>query len=76
MNNNTIDRSSYITKGLHSFAILHDCMNDANSWAFTNNKTVLVKCVIPKGSCYYVGEFGGDKSYASDKLVYVEELKF
>jgi len=31
-----------------------------------------IKCVIPKGSTYYVGTFDYWKSYASDKLTYVE----
>lgn len=33
---------------------------------------VLAKCVIPKGSEYYVGRFGKSICYASDKLVYLE----
>ena len=31
----------------------------------------VVKCVIPKGSTYFIGDFNGDISYASNNIVYV-----
>lgn len=34
--------------------------------------SIVVKCIIPKGSKYYVGIFGNNVSYASDTLKYVE----
>ena len=34
-----------------------------------------VKCIIPKGSTYYVGDFCGDRSYASDQLTYVKIIR-
>lgn len=54
-----------IERGLHSFEKIDDvdilCGTDSTA-----------KCVIPKGSAYYIGEFHGRVSYASDKLTYLE----
>jgi hypothetical protein len=36
--------------------------------------TFVAKCIIPKGSEYYIGNFNGYVSYASDTLKYVEIL--
>lgn len=33
---------------------------------------VVTKCIIPKGSKYYIGEFNNTISYASDTLKYVQ----
>jgi len=53
--------------GLHSYASLEGlpkCSDDE----------ITVKCLIPKGSVYYQGTFGGRSlnSYASNKLTYLE----
>lgn len=56
-----------IEKGLHSFKSLGVAKK------FSHNK--IVKCIIPKGSTYYIGKFGNFISYASDKLTYVEIIK-
>lgn len=52
--------------GLHSFkykSMRLECWGD-----------LICKCIIPKGSSYYIGKFWGDESYASDKLTYIEIL--
>ena len=50
--------------GLHSFANYEDAKN--------NGSGVVVKCIIPKGAEYYEGTFDRSKSYASNRLKYVE----
>ena len=50
--------------GLHSFAKLTDAIN--------NGDGVYVKCIIPKGSHYFIGDFFDSISYASDKITYLE----
>lgn len=62
----SIDNCKYtinIEKGIHSFKEIDPCKKIAS---------IVVKCRIPKGSKYYVGNFIGDKSYASDTLEYLE----
>lgn len=51
-----------IEEGLHSYTSIprHD------------NQTVIAKCIIPKGSKYYLGKSGTLESIASDTLTYVE----
>ena len=64
--------------GLHSFELLDDCKNNAFIEKIYAYKSVVVKCIIPKGSKYYKGKFNNYftvySSYASDKIKYVEEL--
>lgn len=59
-----------IEEGLHSFADYEDTKNKAYTFG-----CVVAKCVIPRGSWYYTGEFSGCKSYASSQLKYVEIIK-
>lgn len=57
-----------VEKGLHSFEKIEDLKN-----LYGSDSTA--KCIIPKGSTYYIGEFNGRISYASDKLTYVEIIE-
>jgi len=67
-----LERFHYtVNIGLHSFAYKRNCISDGNC----ERAAVIVKCIIPKDSQYYVGEFLGGKSYASNKLQYVEIVK-
>lgn len=59
-----------IEEGLHSFANYEDTKRKADNFS-----CVVAKCVIPRGSWYYKGEFSGYKSYASNQLKYVEIIK-
>ena len=53
--------------GLHSFA---------NYKGIRRLKcNIIVKCIIPKGSEYFIGLFDGKTSYASNKLKYIEIIK-
>ena len=40
-----------------------------------NIDDIVVECVIPKGSKYYIGTFYDKISYASDTLTYVKIIK-
>lgn len=61
------DKFDFVNIGLHSFKNLEDA-----KVGLSMNYSVLVKCIIPKGSDYYEGIFNYKKSYASDTLTYVE----
>ena len=58
-----------VEEGLHSYQKLGVVER------FIDATTIGVKCIIPKGSKYYVGTYGKDVSYASDKLIYVELIE-
>ena len=62
-----------IEKALHSFEKKEDALDNVYSSAFARD--VIAKCIIPKGSTYYKGWFGGHASYASNKLKYIEIQK-
>ena len=57
---------STIEKGLHSFKTMKGAKSHSN---------IVAKCIIPKGSKYYIGEFTCETSYASDRLTYIEIIK-
>ena len=59
-----------VEKGLHSFC--NQARAQLNSQGCLGR--LVVKCLIPKGSRYYIGWYGTAVSYASDKLTYVEIL--
>jgi hypothetical protein len=65
-----IKYDSLIDEGIHSFKNL----KDANYFASFDEKRIVAKCIIPKGSEYYVGKYGDYVSYASDTLKYAEIL--
>lgn len=70
--NFTFNYLGEIEKGLHSLTTLEI----AKEFIYDKlliHKAHIVKCIIPKGSEYYLGRFYVDKdSYASNKLKYVE----
>jgi hypothetical protein len=59
-----------IEEGIHSF----ESFKSANYFASFDKNRFVAKCIIPKGSKYYIGNFNGYDSYASDTLKYVEVL--
>jgi hypothetical protein len=65
-----IKYGSLIDEGIHSVKNLED----ANYFVSFDEKRFVSKCIIPKGSEYYIGNFNGYDSYASDTLKYVEIL--
>lgn len=56
------NKNREIRVGLHSFKYLEDIKRTHN---------IIAECIIPKGSKYYEGLFGGSMSFASDTLKYV-----
>lgn len=58
-----------VEKGLHSFVPEQDLKGLGYFW---DDYEVIVECVIPKGSKYYIGKFDNLDSYASDTLKYVK----
>ena len=67
--------SDLITKGLHSYANLDDCIAD-NLNDFESRTWLIVKCYIPKGSEYYKGKFVAYSSYASNSIRYTDEILY
>jgi len=61
--------------GLHSMADKQDCIKTASHWVNEGRNQLIVRCVIPKGSQYYVGTYQGSKSYASTAIQYVEVVE-
>lgn len=63
---------SCITKALHSYSNKRSAISDS---AYKRGAAV-IRCIIPKGAVYYIGKFGKDRAYASNKLKYVELVVF
>ena len=61
--------------GLHSFKSLSSVKKDVQIISPAGFEIVLVECIIPKGSAYYIGKFGHYISYASDSLKYIKIIK-
>jgi hypothetical protein len=62
-----------IEKALHSFVDIVNCITKRHRLDIT------VKCIIPKGSTYYIGDFSSaynnNNSYASNQLKYLEIIE-
>lgn len=64
---------SIVEIGIHSFKNLVDARNEKNYW---DDPQEIVKCIIPKGSKYYEGDFSClVDSYASTALKYLEIIE-
>ena len=59
-----------ITVALHSYADVERAKFEKRGYW----QIVVVRCIIPRGSRYYVGKFAVYKSYASNRLKYVEKV--
>ena len=68
------DTYASIEEGIHSFIDQKNCYPQALDYSSsTENYFVVVKCIIPKFTKYYKGEFVYiDDSIASTKLIYKE----
>lgn len=57
--------------GFHSFVEVEDVFESYKCYESTDEeKMVIVKCHIPKGSLYYIGEsLGGEPNYVSQSIV-------
>ena len=59
-----------IHKGFHSFSTYEGVRSDITSCL---SDVIIVSCIIPKGSRYYRGVFGGKESYCSEAIT-IEEI--
>lgn len=68
-----------VEDGFHSYVNYHDAWalaskrNEYNHYR-TDDGAYVMKAIIPKGSEYYLGDFNGDESYASNKLLVVRRM--
>lgn len=62
----------FVSEGLHSFG---EFKNAYKQYKYDKCERVVVKCIIPKGSQYYIGKFDEHLSYASEKLTYVKKIQ-
>ena len=62
---------NYVEEGFQSFATLEDAVNEKENILRHCHK-VIVKCVIPKDSKCYVGNFGRRISYCSESIILKE----
>ena len=68
-------KTNRVEIGLHSIADKQDCIKSASHWVNEGRNELIVRCIIPKGSQYYVGTYQGCKSYASTAIQYVEVVE-
>lgn len=59
-----------VTEGFHSFLTKEDA-NNYNTKLFNYPKTILCKCIIPKGSTVVYN----DSEIVSNQIIFIEELK-
>ena len=58
---------------IHAFMTERDAHDDAmEEFTLSSHNYVVVKCIIPKGTKYYIGSFANRKACATEKLVYKE----
>ena len=60
-----------VEMGLHSYA---EIPSYGEYSRFTLSNLVCCRCIIPKGSTYYVGKFDNATSYASNCIKVIEEV--
>ena len=65
----------WVSKGLHSFKLKKDALYDMIDEGYGGQKRSVVKCIIPKGSNYFIGTFMELKCYASNRIIYKEILE-
>lgn len=64
-----------VTKALHSLKTRKEAIEAAKDITGCNYDQHIVRCVIPKGSEYYVGKFYDWNGYASSSIIYKEIIK-
>lgn len=64
-------KGTRVEEGFHSYAYLN---NAKQTMELRPLGSVLVKCIIPKGTCYYEGKQGDYDGYASDNIKIVEVI--
>lgn len=56
--------------GFHSYKYKSEACDDV-----MGGKEVILKCIIPKGSEYYIGTFAGVQCYASNSIKIIKAIK-
>lgn len=65
------NNSTYmINRGFHSFKYIDDLTKELYFWQPCDAK--IFKCIIPKGTKYYEGEFDDSPSYCSESIILKE----
>ena len=61
--------------GFHSFVEVRDVFKNYECYGSTDEeKKIIVKCHIPKGSLYYIGKsLGGESNYVSQSII-IDEI--
>jgi hypothetical protein len=67
-------QNGYVNKGLHSLSSYRDALHASRK--DNQSSIVIVRCTIPKGSEYYVGDWEGYKGYASSALIVDEVMPY
>lgn len=63
-----------VHEGFHSYKNLKDAINKRLLISRYLKEIKIFKCIIPKGSTYYVGIYSGVHSFASNKIIITEEI--
>ena len=61
-----------INRGFHSFKYLDDLINELDFWQSFDIE--IFRCIIPKGTKYYEGNFGDFPSYCSESIILKETI--
>ena len=67
---NTSNLNYFVRKGFHSYKYLDDLIEELYFWQPCDAK--IFKCIIPKGTKYYEGEFDDSTSYCSESIILKE----
>lgn len=62
-------------RAIHTFATKNGAIYDADLLkTYFGTNCIIYKCIIPKDTLYYKGDFGGIKSFASQKIIFKEKV--
>ena len=64
-----------VEKGLHTMCEKSQIAYDTLVWLRNNDLdagVAVIKCIIPKGTRYFIGTWRDDKAYTSEKLIPIE----
>jgi hypothetical protein len=76
----TCSHDNQVIFGFHSLLYLTKALSELKYFESSylschiNNRYYIYKCIIPKGSLYYLGEFERSPGYCSDKIIYKRRL--
>ena len=61
---------------IHTYALEIDALHDAKTGKLhiPVREVAVYRCVIPKGTTYIQGSYGGDKGYASKQIIFKKRI--